>query len=47
LIRVAYLAPDLKHAILDGKQLRRLTLQTVMTGKLPLNWVDQQRMFSL
>lgn len=45
LIRAAFLAPDLKRAILDGEQPFGLTLQTMMTRDVPLDWDDQRRLY--
>ncbi|MBX9634734.1 MAG: hypothetical protein K2X44_07105, partial [Magnetospirillum sp.] len=44
-IRTAFLAPDLKAAILDGRQPAGLTLQGVMTRGVPLDWVEQRATF--
>lgn len=46
LIRIAFLAPDLKRAILDGVQPEGLTLQAVMTRELPLAWDAQRRLYA-
>ena len=46
LIRLAFLAPDLKASILDGKQPRGLTLQFVSTQDIPLDWDDQRRLYA-
>ncbi len=45
LIRVAFLSPDLKRAVLDGRQPQRLNLQTIMTRDLPSSWQAQRAMF--
>ena len=45
-LRVAFLAPDLKRAILDGAQSDRLTLEDVMRNDLPLDWSDQRRRYA-
>lgn len=45
LIRVAFLAPDLKRAILDGDQPEGLTLQSVTTREMPLDWTEQRRLY--
>ncbi len=42
LLRVAFLAPDLKRAILEGRQPAAMNLQAIMTRDLPLAW-DAQR----
>lgn len=46
LIRVAFLAPDLKRAILDGDQPAGMTLQSVTTRDVPLAWAEQRRLYS-
>jgi DNA invertase Pin-like site-specific DNA recombinase len=45
LLRTAFLAPDLKRAILDGRQPSKLTLQAIMTTALPLDWRGQRDLF--
>lgn len=45
LARVAFLAPDLKRAILDGTQSERLTLEALMRSDLPLDWAEQRRQY--
>jgi site-specific DNA recombinase len=42
ILRVAYLAPDLKRAILDGKQSERLTLQSLVRHGVSLDWAEQR-----
>lgn len=42
ILRVAYLAPDLKRAILDGKQSERLTLESLVRQGVPLDWAEQR-----
>jgi len=46
LIRVAFLAPDLKRAILVGEQPEGLTLQSVTTLEMPLDWSAQRRLYA-
>lgn len=46
LIRIAFLAPDLKRAILDGVQPQGLSLQAVMTRDVPLAWDAQRRLYA-
>jgi hypothetical protein len=41
-LRVAFLAPDLKRAILDGSQPDGLTLQRVLTQAMPFDWRRQR-----
>lgn len=43
LIRVAFLAPDLKRAIIEGRQPAGLNLQRVLTREVPLQWDDTRR----
>jgi hypothetical protein len=45
LIRLAYLAPDVTRAIIDGAQPASLTLADLMTRDIPLDWVEQRRSF--
>ena len=43
LIRLAYLAPDITTAILEGRQPRDLTAQTLLDhSRLPLAWPEQR-----
>ena len=46
-LRLAFLAPELKLAILEGRQPEGLTLERFMRSDLPLDWSKQQRLFSL
>jgi site-specific DNA recombinase len=43
---LAYLAPDLVAAILDGRQPPALTLAALTEPPLPLNWDAQRRRFA-
>ena len=43
LIKLAFLSPTLKRAILDGKAPPDVTLQSFMEKGVPLAWVDQAR----
>ncbi len=43
LLRLAFLAPDLQRAILDGRQPQGLTLSKLMELDLPLDWDEQAR----
>jgi site-specific DNA recombinase len=45
MIRPAFLAPDLKAAILDGRQPVGLTLEAVTRAELPLDWTEQRRLY--
>ena len=43
--RLAYLAPDIVRAVLDGRQPRQVTARRlVRLGSLPLAWGEQRRM---
>jgi site-specific DNA recombinase len=43
LVRLSYLAPDITHAILDGRQPRDLTAEKLLEhSRLPLAWHDQR-----
>ena len=44
-IRTAFLSPDLKRAVLSGRQSPSLTLQVTMTKGVPLDWDDQRALF--
>jgi hypothetical protein len=43
MIRLAFLAPELKARILNGRAPARLTLQRLMTKGVALSWRDQMR----
>lgn len=45
-IRVAFLAPDLKAAILDGRLPVGLTLEAVTRHEMPLDWEAQRRLYA-
>jgi site-specific DNA recombinase len=45
LIRLAYLAPDVTRAIVNGTQPAQLTLGDLMRRDIPLDWVEQRRSF--
>ncbi len=45
LVRLAFLAPNLQRAILNGSQHPDLTLGRIMDGHLPLLWSEQVRIF--
>mgnify|MGYP003145585556 CR=1 FL=1 len=47
LVRLAFLAPDIQRAILDGRQPDHLTLALLMKGEIPLLWSDQRRKFGI
>ena len=42
LIKLAFLAPDLQQAILEGRQPAGLTLQALIEADLPPAWADQR-----
>lgn len=44
-LRLALLAPDLVEVILDGRQSRRLSLET-LRSPLPAAWPEQRRLLS-
>ena len=46
LIRPAFLAPDLKSAIIDGRQPTGLTLEAITRTELPLDWANQRRLYA-
>jgi site-specific DNA recombinase len=46
LLALAFLAPDLQRAILDGRQGPRMTLSTLRATDLPLSWDAQRSLFS-
>ena len=41
LLRLAYLAPDIVEAIVEGRQPRGLTARRLLEGELPLRWSEQ------
>ena len=46
LLQLAFLAPDLTEAILDGNQPSQLTLANVRARVIPLDWVAQRELFA-
>jgi site-specific DNA recombinase len=46
LLRFAYLAPEIVEAIVEGRQLRSLTVKLLLRG-IPLAWSDQRATFRL
>ena len=46
MLRVAFLAPDLKQADLDGTAPEALSLYAIMHRGLPLDWDEQRAMFA-
>jgi DNA invertase Pin-like site-specific DNA recombinase len=47
LIRLAFLAPDIQAAILEGRQPVGLNRQRLILGDIPLAWEDQRRLFAM
>lgn len=47
LIRLAFLAPDIQTAILDGRQPKDLTLATLMAADFPILWTGQRHRFDI
>jgi len=45
LVRLAFLAPDLKRRILDGRQPESLSLETIMRADVPYCWRAQRQWF--
>lgn len=45
LCSLAFLAPDIQRAILEGLQPAALKLTALMAGGLPLAWIEQRRVF--
>ncbi|MDZ4775422.1 MAG: recombinase family protein [Alphaproteobacteria bacterium] len=46
ILPLAYLAPDLVEAILDGRQPRRLSLSSLIAHALPVDWAGQRALFA-
>lgn len=46
ILRLAFLAPDIVEAILDGRQPADLDLDRLLKG-VPIAWADQRRVFGL
>lgn len=42
LVPLAFLAPDIQAAIMDGRQPVGLTLQSLRDRKIPMSWADQR-----
>jgi hypothetical protein len=47
LVRLAFLAPDIQQAILEGRQPDDLTLARLMKAEIPILWSAQRRMFGI
>jgi site-specific DNA recombinase len=46
LLPLAWLAPDLATAIMDGKQPKTLTLGTLVKRSMPMDWGEQRALFA-
>lgn len=46
LLPLAFLAPDLVEAVIDGRQPRHLSLRGLIAQPLPVRWADQRELFS-
>lgn len=44
---IAFLAPDLQRAILEGRQPAGMTAAQLMQADIPLAWADQRKLFGL
>jgi hypothetical protein len=44
-VRLAFLAPDIQRALLEGRRPPGLTLKGVLNADMPPCWEDQRRMF--
>jgi hypothetical protein len=47
LIRLAFLAPEIQSAILEGRQPVGLNRQRLVLGPIPPAWADQRRLFNV
>ena len=47
LVRLAFLAPDIQRAIIDGRQQPQLTLATLMKMDIPIEWDAQRQAINL
>src|SRR5690606_1978236 len=47
LVRLAFLAPDIQQAILEGRQPSDLTLSYLMKSEIPLLWSEQRQKFGI
>ena len=46
LLPLAFLAPDLIEAIIDGRQPARLSLISLINARLPMRWDEQRALFA-
>ncbi|HLB06360.1 MAG TPA: hypothetical protein VJN41_01580, partial [Alphaproteobacteria bacterium] len=44
IVRLAFLAPHIVEAILDGRQPRRVTVTRLFATELPLSWRQQRKL---
>ncbi len=44
ILRLAFLAPDIQQAILDGRQPHHLNLEALKSIELPLSWSRQREL---
>jgi site-specific DNA recombinase len=47
LVRLAFLAPDLQAAILEGRQPAHLSLEQLIERPIPIDWEEQRAIFQL
>jgi hypothetical protein len=47
LLELAFLAPDITEAILEGRQPRDMMLEEIMRNGLPISWVLQRRILHI
>ena len=47
LCNLAFLAPDIQRAVLEGRQPPGFNLQQLVKSEIPLAWVDQRAEFGL
>lgn len=47
LVRLAFLAPDLQAAILEGRQPAHLSLEQLIERPIPISWEEQRAIFQL
>lgn len=45
MLPIAFLAPDIQRAILEGRQPQGLTMKRMIEDGVPLAWADQRRKF--
>jgi DNA invertase Pin-like site-specific DNA recombinase len=47
LARLAFLAPDIQLAILEGRQTPQLSLRKLILGEVPISWAKQRALFGM